>query len=200
MAGLMPRGMDPQEDERVGDDEGAEASPEEQAAYDEFVTAGMELLYRGGEVLPSIPKMLDEDPSDLMEVLGDVPELKEFTPLVALSATAVVVVLQVVRSMEEKPGGDIILNGGKELFEQIVEIADAQREKNGQPEITEQEMNRAWFMAMDLYREAAKAEGLIDEDALKADFEEIKAEDQAAAAEEAQGGMMPQEESDELRG
>src|SRR5947207_781737 len=54
----------------VPDDQGEQATPEEQAAYEEFVKTGYDLMYKGGKVNPGILKMLDDDPTDLIQALG----------------------------------------------------------------------------------------------------------------------------------
>lgn len=176
----------PTDDLEDEDDETPNVAPEEQAEYERFVRAGFELLYAGGEVRPGILEMLDEDPADLVEVLGNVEELKQFNPTVALAATAVLVVLEVVRRMgENRPDGAIVLHGGKEILEDIAEIARAAKIHD----FDQDELNRAMLMAMDLYREAASAEGLVDLEALKAEFEEIKQADQEGRAEELLPGI-----------
>lgn len=162
--------MQPEQEDVVGDNEGKEpATPEEQEAKDQFVKAGLKLIYEGGEVRPSILEFLDEDPSDLIAVLGDSEQLQNSTPPVTLAATTVMVVLEVINRMGEKPDDLIIFHGGLEILEDLANLAT----EAGIHDYSQDEINTAWLMAQDIYREAGSAQGLVDTDALKAEFDEI---------------------------
>jgi hypothetical protein len=161
----------------VADDEDVEqATPEEQEAFDAFVLVGLGLIYGGGEVKPGILKLLDEDPTDLKKVLGDNPEFENFNPVVALAGAAVVVVLEIVRKGENIPDA-VILHGGKLILEELANVAD----EAGSHTFSQEELNRAFYIALDLYREAATSEGLLDPTQLKEEFGQIKAADEQGA-------------------
>lgn len=197
--GIAPQ--QPPEDVVSDEEEGGNVGPEEQSAYDEFVLHGYELLYDGGEVNSGILAMLDDEPSDLMAVLKNIGEV-DFTPIVALAATATVVVLEVVRRYgEELPDPSVIFKGGQELLENIAEIAG----KYGSHDYSEDEVSEAFRMGADLYREAGKDMGLVDMDALKAEFDEIVQADKEGRAAEVlpgidRGPKQPEEEEDVVRG
>lgn len=163
------------EEDTVPDEAGGEpASPEEQQAFNEFVNEGLKLIYEGGKVRPQILEYLDDDPSDLIKVLGEEEALKQFSPVVALAATAVVVVLQLVRRAgDQKPADEIIFHGGKLLLEDLSDLADEADIHDFTPE----EVHKAWYIGLDLYRETASAEGLLDKTQLADEFEQIKAAD-----------------------
>lgn len=168
----------------VSDDaEMEEATPEEQARYEEFVKAGYGVMYEGGEVNPAILKMLDEDPSDLMEVLQNAEEMQQFSPVVALAATAAIITLKACEETGEKDGA-IIMHGGKAILEDIVEVA----EKAGIREYSEDDMANAFRMGADLFREAAAEKGIIDLDQAKQEWGEIEAADKEGRL----GEVMPQ--------
>lgn len=202
MAGLMPRGgLEPidkpetaapgqaePDPDVVSDDEGDEpATVEEQHAYDGFMNDALEIIYGSGEVKPGILKLLDDDPSDLREALGDSPVLQEFGPGVALAATAVIVVLEIVRAgAEEGIPDSVILHGGKAVLEELAEVA----EKAGIRDFSEDELNKSFFIALDLYRETAEAEGLLDPSQLKEEFGAIKAADAEGLFGQAQGEVV----------
>lgn len=176
MGGGQPAPADPAAQgappaDTVTDDEGTEqATPEEQAQYDAFVKMGRSLIGDGGEKLLD---MLDEDPADLIKILGDAETLRDPSPAVTLAATAVIVVMEAIRRSPEKPDDAVILHGGKELLETIAQLgSDA-----GGHDYSQDEMNQAWLHAQDLYRETASAAGLIDDDALKQQFDEIVTSD-----------------------
>lgn len=182
----------------VPDDEGEQATPEEQAAYEEFVKTGYELMYKGGEINPDVVKMLDDDPSDLTAVLGDAEEMKQFSPVVALAATAVIITLKACEKTGEKDG-TIILHGGKAILEDLVEIAG----KAGIRDYSEEDMAQAMRMGADLFREAGEKAGIVNLDEAKGEWGEITAADKegrlgdvipqfaGAAAQEQQGQQQP---------
>lgn len=183
MAGLLPdpNALDPgaqpptqpsQGPADVPEEEGEQASPEEQARYEEFVKTGYDLMYKGGKVNPKLLKMLDDDPKDLMQVLGNRDELQQFSPIVALAATAVIITLETCRKTGEKDG-TIILHGGKAILEDLVEIAG----KAGVRDYSEEDMAQAMRMGADLFREAGAKEGIVDLDQAKSEWGEITAAD-----------------------
>lgn len=171
----------------VADEEGQEAvTPEEQAQYDQFVKLGMSLVGDKGE---DILDLLDEDPTDLREILGDTELLQEPTPAVALAATTVIVVLEAINRSPERPSDDVIMHGGKELLEIIADLgADA-----GVHDYSQEEMNQAWLHGQDLYREAATSEGLVDQDAVKAQFDDIVTADKEGRLNEVVPGLADAE-------
>lgn len=186
---MMPPQKAQPESEVVGDEEGLEqGTPEEQAQFDDFIIDGMAMIYGGGEVKPGILKMLDEDPSDLKKALGDQQLFKDFTPGVALAATTVVIVIELMREAGKGGLADlVILQGGKRLMEELATVCD----EADIHDFSEDELNRAFIVGIDLFRETAVAEGLIDEAGkanLAAEFEQIKAADAQGAF---SGGQEP---------
>lgn len=164
MAGMAPTPAAEADDSNV--------SPEEQEAYDDFVLAAFALIYEKEAVRPNILKLLDEEPSDLMAVLSGVGEV-EFTPTVAVAATAVVIIMQLVEIAGDEPISDeVLFNGGAEIVEELVDISS--RMGN---EFTEDETNKAFLQAADLYREVAASAGLVDKAELAGLFEEVAAAD-----------------------
>lgn len=182
-ADMMPR--DPQQPggQAVGDEEGEvpNVSDEEQEQYEVFLKAGLLLLYAGsgdgGEAKPEVLQMLDEDPSDLIKALGDVEELTNLTPAVALAATAAIITLELVENsppqFADDPEGDsanaVIMHGGKALLEELANLA----KEAGIYDYSEEEISKAMLMGADLYREAAVERGLIDPESLKQQFGEL---------------------------
>lgn len=193
--------------ETVPDDEGAEqASPEEQAKYEEFVKTAFGFMYKGGKVNPGILKMLDDDPSDLMQVLDGAEELKQFSPVVALAATAAILTLKACEETGEKDGA-IILHGGQAILEELVELAG--KEKAGIRDYSEEEMGQAMHMGADLFRHAAEKSGIVDVEEAKKEWGEIETADkegrlgdvipQFAGAEQAQA-QQPEQQPQEMPG
>jgi hypothetical protein len=167
-------GQAPPSNQGKDEDLSANVTPEEQQQYDRFVLDGMILIYEGGKVRQSILDLLDEDPSDLVAILGDVEELKQFSPVAALAATTVVLVLELVRRAgDRRPDDSVILHGGKEMLEELAHLAG----EAGIHDYSQNELNRAFLIGMDLWRESASTAGLIDIEQLKAEFAEIKTAD-----------------------
>lgn len=183
-AAAPPAAPDEEQGETVPDnEEGEQASPEEQAKYEEFVKTGYALMYAGGKVNPGVMKMLDDDPSDLMAVLDGTDALKEFSPIVALAATAAIITIKVCEKTGEKDG-TIILHGGKAILEDLVEVAG----KAGIRDYSEEEMGQAFHMGADLFRHAAEAKGLVNMDQAKEEWGQITAADKEGKL----GDLIPQ--------
>lgn len=174
---------DPNAGDTVPDDQGEQASPEEQAAYEEFVKTGYGLMYAGGKVNPGVIKMLDDDPTDLIQALGNADEFKQFSPIVALAATAAIITIKTCEKTGQKDG-TIILHGGKAILEDLVEVAG----KAGIRDYSEQEMGQAFHMGADLFRQAAEAKGLVNMDQAKEDWSTITAADKVGKL----GDVIPQ--------
>lgn len=167
----------------VPDDHGEQASPEEQARYEEFVKTGFDLMYKGGKVNPDVMKMLDDDPSDLTAVLDNPEELKQFSPVVALAATAAIITLKVCEKTKEKDGA-IILHGGRAILDDLSQIAL----QAGIKEYSQDEVNQAMHMGADLFRHAAEPLGLVNTDEAKQEWGQITAADKEGKL----GQVIPQ--------
>jgi hypothetical protein len=180
-------GVAPQQGgDEVGDEEGMSpnVSPDEQKQYEEFVTGGLALIYDGegkaAHVRPGILKLLDNDPSDLRAILN-AQELKEFSPLVAIAATTVVVVVELQKlGGDETPGDDIVMHGAVAILEELAEIWM----RRNKQQLGEDDVHKALSMAADIYREVGADAGLVDENALKDQFSSlVKADKEGKLAE-----------------
>jgi hypothetical protein len=163
-------------------DQQPNVTPEEQASYDKFVKQGMTLMYGGGQVKPGILHLLDNDPKDLIEIIPELQDKDAGNPVIRLAATAVVVTMQVVRDTGEQDGA-IILHGGQAILEDLAEIAG----KAGIHDYSDDELNEAFRVGADLYREAGKAEGLVNLNEAKDEFGQIVAADKAGKL----GSVLP---------
>jgi hypothetical protein len=126
-------------------------SPEEQKLYERVVANAYNLIY-DKKSMPEILKSLN----------GDIPGE-------ALAMTAATVVKRVADSARENGNpipGDVLLHAGQEILE---ELADLQTEA-GIADLPPQEVEAAFYKALDLYREMAQADGTLDEGALEQDF------------------------------
>jgi hypothetical protein len=174
-------------------------SPEEQKQYEDFVLACMALIYTkapaqsgdqgqqddqgqggdqqqaaqqpdqgGAQVRPGILKLLDNDPSDLRGILK-ADELKQFSPLVAIAATTVIVVIEVQKlgkGTPDQPADDIVMHGFAAIIEELAQIWMTRNKQ----QLSEDDVHKALSMGGDIYREVAADAGLLDENALKDQF------------------------------
>lgn len=163
MAGLnsaVQAPMQPMAEGAQGLDEfdGDAATPEEQAMYDQIVKNAMRVISPDGDtVAPELQESLSASDN----------------PVLNLAMTTVSVVSGLVSSAQQagqKIPGDILLPAGAEILELLVEEAEALKLHD----YSEEDMERAWYLAVDMYREQAKAAGTLDEEALKADFAELE--------------------------
>lgn len=168
MAGIAPQQSNPEE---LGDDVETNVSDDENEAFNDFMAAAFALIYENEDDKPraSVLKLLDDDPSDLKAILT-AEELDQFTPLVAIAATAVVLVVHLLDvAGEERPDDAVIMHGGASVVEELATIWEGVNKT----EISEDDTNKAWTMAADLFREVAADKGLIDEAALKDEFNKL---------------------------
>lgn len=200
MAGMMPEQAAPEEekppvDDRLkrlvdDDDETPNVDEAEQESYEDFVYAGFALIYAKNSVRPEVKSFLDKDPSDLRSVLdkliSEEGEEPQFTPMLTVAATAVIIVLQLMRLADDsdRPDDAVIFHGGRAIVEELAQIYGGLNKQ----ELTQGQVNEAFAMAADLYREAAADAGLVNEEALKAVWGQIVAADKEGRL----GEVLPQ--------
>ena len=149
MAGqpAQPKGGDPTEAE-------GNVTPEEQEQYDAFMQNALEVIYPRGEDAQVAPNILNG--------LKATPD----KPLLALANTAVSMVVG-LRDSAEKAGNpigdDVLFHAGADLVAELAEVAEAANIH----EFSEEEIENAFYMALDLYRGEAQQSGRIDQEAAK---------------------------------
>ena len=156
-----PEGGDPAAARPVeGDDEESNVSPEEQAQYDQFMQNAMEIIYPKGEdaqVSPNIMKGLSATPK---------------TPLLALASTAVSLVAGLRDSAKraQSPISDeVLFHAGADLVAELAEIAEAAKIH----EFSDDDVEKAFYLALDMYRSEAEQSGNIDKEAATQGWNEI---------------------------
>ena len=138
------------------DDEGS-VSPEEQAQYNEFVTNGMSLLHNE-KALSGLLKAMKGDGN----------------PVEGLANTVASIVMRVEDSAQKKGieiSGDVIMHGGTELLEQAAELA----EKAGVHKFSDDEIESALYLAMDIYRTTRQQQGKLPTEQFGQDMQELQA-------------------------
>lgn len=147
-----------------------EATPEEQAQYEAFVTSGMAMIYpeqSPGEVNPSILSSLrGQFEPDALEMFTDAQPALTDSPQDSVAATAVL--LTVMNESRGEFTDDVVMHGGAAIVEELVEVAEAAKIHD----FSEQDMESITYRAMDLYRISSPR---ADPAALSAQFEELMA-------------------------
>lgn len=155
--------------------QGNEASPEEQAIYDQVVNNALEVIY---------PK----DESDLAPAIREALSAGD-DPIMNLAMAAVSVVMGLVQSAKaagQKIPGEVLFNAGSEIIELLAEAAEAFKIYD----YSEEDMERALYRALDIYREQATASGDLDPETLKQDFADLKAADDAGQLDQVLPGAV----------
>lgn len=163
----------------AGPDEEPNVSPEEQQQYDRFVENGMQLIYdENGKVSDEVVKRLSTGNK----------------PIDALAQTAVWLVMLLEQDAARNKAtveDDVLMHAGKELFEQLVEVAEAL----GIHTYKEAELQGAWYTALDMYREANSDEGgRFDPEIAAAEFTQLNEADKEGRADEVLPGFEEQTE------
>lgn len=156
----------PADDNAQGQEQQPNVTPEEQAAYDEFVSNGMRLIYRGDgdqvEVNPAVLDQLRGKWDDVKPSLGKMPEdekpLDPSSPIDNIAVATVALVLALEASAAQSTDGKgrvdpaVVFHGGAELLEQLADIAAAAKIHD----FTEDEMTGAANRAALLYGVSSK--------------------------------------------
>jgi hypothetical protein len=159
MAGLLSAAPKPE----TGGGEGNQASPEEQAQYEEFVNNAYKIIY---------------SPNTFQAFMARLKEASAQDPVEGLAATTVKVVLRVEESARRNGkdiADDVVFHAGVEILESLADTSA----KAGIHQFDEKQLEAAALRAMDMYRAAAMEMGLISKEEAKAAFAELQAADKA---------------------
>ncbi|MBF0309245.1 MAG: hypothetical protein HQL56_06930 [Magnetococcales bacterium] len=154
----------------AGEEEASNVTPEEQAQYEGFVDNGYKAIYgpKGG-------------PEAILERIaaGD--------PVDGLARTTVMLVDTLEKSAKQagKPlSGDVLMHGGKALLEEIADLA----EKKGVARFNEQQLEQAFFKAVDLYGDMKGQSGEINPQTVQDDLGRIQQMDRSGQLRQMMGG------------
>lgn len=153
----------PEQDDEAGEEQ-ANVSPEEQAIYEQVVRNGLELIYPQGEdagISPQVKQGLSADSGN---------------PIVNLATTAVVLITG-LRDSAKKAGSpipdEILYHAGTAIIEELAEVAEATKIHD----YSEDDIEQAFYTALDMYRASATQTGDADPEQMKQGFEAIKQAD-----------------------
>ncbi len=181
-AAPQPRpGAEPMDDAGEGN-----ASPEEQAIYDDLMKKALGIIYPAnqqgqvsGEILANLKGDFDTQILSMFEPAE--PALTD-SPADTVAAVGALLTIMVEGSMGGPAPEDVVMHVGKDIVENLVEVAEAA----GLKDFTEEEMEGVFYRAVDLYRVASP---FIDQEALKAEFGKIVEADKAGQLETVLPGL-----------
>lgn len=152
-------------------EEAGNVSPEEQAEYEQFVTNGMQLMYNE-ELMPQLLERI--------EGAGN--------PVEGLANAAAMVVMRLEDSAEGQERAiseDVKFHGGTELLEQMAELA----QEAGIHEYSEEEVESAFYLALDIYRSTRQEQGKLSMDEINQEMQSLVQADQAGRLNEVLPGI-----------
>jgi hypothetical protein len=158
--GKMPPEGEPSMPEGEGE-QPSNVTPEEQAAYERFVDNCYSLVY-DKKTIGNVLKSLDAT---------DDPKMN-------LANTTVMIVKRVAdsaRQAGQQVSTDVLMHGGAEVLEDLADLAA----KMGLHSYTPDEIEGAVYIAADLYRGMAEADGTLDIEGSKRDMAKAIQADQA---------------------
>lgn len=162
-------------------DEQPNVSAEEQAQYDQFINNALVLIY-SDQTFPQIRQMLTEaSKPDPDGVEGPKPG-----PTDVLADVTVLVVRRVEESGREAGqtlSQDVVFHGGSEILADLADLC----EKAQIHTFSDEEIEAAWFKALDRYMAVASSAGELNPDAFQSDFQEILRADEAGQL----GALVP---------
>lgn len=179
MDGMGLNGMKGQApvEQPIDDGEVPNVSPDEQKMYEMAVLNAFAIIYAGDSEKKPAPKVI--------EALG-----ASDNPMMNLASAAVSIVMYLSENAAERGveiDDSILYHVGVAVVEELAAIAA----KEGIHDFSEQEIEQAFYQALDMYRTAGAESGLVDEEQLKQGFETIRQAD----AEGRLGEVLPGIES-----
>lgn len=154
--GNVPPQQSPQQPQ-MGPGQVKRASPEEQRLYNRFVGLSMTLLYDEKFMQRAIEMIRSRE--NVMQGVAEVASLIAFR-----------VYTEGKKQGQEIPAS-VVLHGGQEVITLVIEMAMAA----GFPPMSDQEMQEAFFVAADTFREKMEQAGHLDPAQLEQDAQEIAA-------------------------
>lgn len=133
----------------------ANATPEQQAAYNKFVGSALLHVFGDEKVMGKILGQIGDDP------VQDVGRT---------AANIGFVVLKKAQAAGETIPPEVILHGGQELVAVLAELAQAGK----RIEMTPEDIEKAYYVAADTFRQMMQGEGGIDPETAAGDIEALR--------------------------
>jgi hypothetical protein len=145
-----------------------QASPEEQQQKDHFVKKAWELIY-SDQMWPQILQMLEGGADDTQD--GD--------PVQGLATATEMVVARVGQAAEqagETLQPDVVYDAGADILEELADVSAIGKIKDYSKD--PDALEKAWFTALDMFRQRLADAGEIDQEGAKADLDKLVQMDQ----------------------
>lgn len=155
----------------AGGEDDSNVSPEEQAQYDQWVTNGMQLMY-SEQVMPQILETVAGG--------GD--------PIQGLANAVAMITIRLEDSAGDASAeisGDVKFHAATEFAEQLAELGEAA----GIHQYSEEDIEAAFLLALDIYRSARQEEGRLPVDEISQDMQELVAAEQQGRIEDVLPGI-----------
>ena len=178
------------EDQAEGEtEEESNVSPEEQEIYNQAVTNALRIIYPKGEDAAIAPSVLDT--------------LKSSDNPVVNLASAAVSIVTFLRDSAKEAGAplpdEILYHAGAAVTEELAEVADVSKIYD----YSEDEIEQAFYQALDMYRVSGEQSGDVDPEQLKAGFEQVRQADAEGTLDQMLPGIgerMKQQEQPQEQG
>lgn len=157
-------------------------TPEEQAAYEQFVTNGLSIIYPQGDAGEPVSQQV----LDALNASDD--------PVLNLATATNTIVTQLEKSASGAGMAideEILVAGGAEIMEVLATVS----ETAGFHEYSQEDMDRATVAAMDMYVQQAQQEGRVEQQALADSFMPVAEADAAGKLDQ----VLPPEAVDAIR-
>ena len=151
-----PRGMGQAAAPQAPGMERTPATPEQQAVYNRFVGMCLMMLWNE-QFMAKATKMIKQHPDE--------------TDAMASIGAAVVQRVYMAADEQGQPVPlEVLLHGGLEVMQEVARFAEA----SGVQGIDENEIETAFYMAADKVREALVQAGMVNQDEMAAEFEQVR--------------------------
>lgn len=187
--------------QQSGQSEGEQASPEEQAQYDQVVNNALEIIYPKGEqqgMSPAVKAHLsgqfEPQAAEMLKPLQ--PPLNPSSPIEALAATSALVVMMLDGSAAQagkEIDAGVLFHAGLEITQILADDA----KEFGILDLGDQDQEKAFYRAVDIYRQISpRAQQAQPE--LASEFDQLKqANDQGKLGQVLPGADRAESQSQE---
>jgi hypothetical protein len=166
------------------------ASPEEQAAFEKFVGKAWELIY-SDQMWPQVLQMLE----------GGADENQDGDPVNGLAATTEMIVARVAQVADqagEQLQPDVVFHAAGDILEELAQISKTGKIKDYSKD--PDALEKAWFQALDMFRERLDGVGEIDQAHAQADMEKLIQMDQNGTLEKIMRDLAANDKSGQAGG
>ena len=158
---------------------GNQANPQEQQIYDKFTAMALMHIY---------------DPKSMEMITQQFAEAENPRQVIGqVAANVGMAVMQKAAQAGDQIPGDVILNAGQEIVSALVEIYEG---VPGNEKVSEDDANGAFYWAADTFREMAAGSGMIDEQTLAADMDQIGRMEQDGTLEQMMAALQQERQGE----